>query len=164
MFPESAMSCSQTFVELAVDLLRFKGVASNNIDSTYTDDPLYVCRFRGKDMDDGDERSGWIVGGHLPHLVLGDVEISTPFEALVIYSQMTNEWIAAKGVVPADDSVPDLRVPPDWHLLAYPDEYLALGVTPKLSRFLWQRLGAHEHEIVHENIRRICEQAGYFRS
>lgn len=121
---------------------------------------LAVFRYRGRDAD-GAPTGGWIVTGNTPLLALNDDEITTPLEALAIYSYYLIPWCFAKGVVDDRGVLPDYRVPPDWEQLSYWDGFEDSRIGATTSYIEWKLIGENEGEIIHPDIREYCYERAW---
>jgi hypothetical protein len=122
---------------------------------------MAVFRFRAACKTTNRITSGWVIGGSAPHLRLSDEEISTPIEALAIYSFFLRHWADMKGVPQADGSVPEYRLPPDWELVTY-EGFLETQLGSYQSYFSWVLAKANKDSIVHPEIYAMCEKRGWF--
>lgn len=152
------------FRNLCKSFLSFKEVTEVELEEFHVSGTMVAWHFKGVDQTTHETITGWVVGGGLPSVMLSDADISSEYEALVIYWRLVLQWINRKGVLQEDGNIADFRVAPNWHLLDYGTEYQELGITPQFSKFLFGVLPHHADKIVHPEIREMCLKSGWIRS
>lgn len=121
---------------------------------------IVVFRYHGR-TSEREQTGGWIITGNMPLLSLSDEEITTPLEALAIYSYFLIPWLDAKGDVGGAGCLPDYRVPPEWQRLALNGSYEKSRIDAITGFIEWKLIDANEDEIVHPDIREYCYRRGW---
>lgn len=145
---------------LAERYLQALGISSVRLEIELHFRFVSVFRFVGFCAREGRNETGWVIGGSVPHLKLSDLEITTPIEALAIYSYFVRLWIDNKGLPQADGSVPEYRLPPSWELLLYEDfQASRLGIYT--AYFGWHLVCENPTEVKHPDILDMCKRKGW---
>ena len=148
-------------MELFESYMRFKEVKPTKVVLALHVHFVSVFKFEGISLEDQGEMSGWVIGGRMPHLMLNDDEISTPMEALAIYVLYERNWLDAKGIDEPPGSIPDYRMPPDWHLLSYFNELSQLKIGALMAFVQWNLIELNKEHVLHPEIRQHCVSRGY---
>jgi hypothetical protein len=147
----------------AVSFLDHEGLENISIELALHILFIAVFHFTAKQKGRDEPLTGWVVGGHLPHLELNDSEIKTPIEALAIYALYERVWLDAKGVQQDDGRIPPYRLAPDWNLVSYATDLTRIRMGAMTSYIQWNILQANASHIRHEEIRERCIRRGFLQ-
>lgn len=120
-----------------------------------------VSHFQALDVVEGKKCTGWVVGGFMPHLELSDAQISTPIEAIAIYTSYFFDWLSAKGQSIDTGDVPVYRTAPFWEPLSYTPGYEDHRMGAITSFLSWHLIPSGMTDIHHPDIWEMCVRKGW---